>query len=124
MTGDKTMPHTPTPWRVEEGTTLIWGDCLLGDGGAIERLGIPVADAQRQRSWSHQSPPVPVEANAALIVRAVNALEPMREALRRLHEMASFEAGTVNPGQPFWDALAEARAALSLAGGANQGETK
>lgn len=51
----------------------------------------------------------------ALMARAPQLYRRMvilEEALTRLVEMAAFEAGTVNPGQPFWDAIASARAAL------------
>lgn len=63
---------TPGPWRVEEGTTLVWGACTFADDGTIERLGIPVADMCGNPSWS-RDPVVDDDtkaANAALIAAA------------------------------------------------------
>jgi hypothetical protein len=50
-------------------------------------------------------------ANARLIVRAVNAHEAMREALRRITEILS----DLSAGRNYQDAIQKARAALALA---------
>ena len=46
---------TPGPWRVEQDTTLVWGNCTFGDDGVVERLGIPVADMCGNPSWSRDT---------------------------------------------------------------------
>ena len=51
------------------------------------------------------------EANLHLLFAAPD----LYAALERLSNMASFEAGTANPGQPFWDALEQARVILRKA---------
>lgn len=78
--------HTPTPWRVETGTTLIWGDCTICDDGTTpDRLGVPVADAQLARPWSDGRPSYnEADANAAFIVRAVNSHDALVKALENI----------------------------------------
>ena len=70
--------HTPTPWRVEVGTTLIWGGCNPDDS-TTRGMGVPVAKC-------HVIGVEDGEANAALIVRAVNSHAALTEAVRVLSE--------------------------------------
>lgn len=67
--------HTPGPWCVEQGTTLVWGDCTLNDDGSPDRLGVPVADAQLARPWAGGEPSHrTAEANACVIAAAPDML--------------------------------------------------
>jgi hypothetical protein len=65
------MAHTPTPWRVEDGTTLIWGKCDPDDKTTYG-MGYPVARLEHPYSSSRLPTPEEQDANAALIVNAVN----------------------------------------------------
>ena len=83
---------TPTPWRVEHDTCLIWGACAEGE----RSMGYPVSNCQMEhRSWSPLRY-VEMEANAAFICLAVNSFEPMRRAL----EWIAKEAGEFGDGAP------------------------
>jgi len=86
--------HTPTPWRVEEGTPLIWGNCNPDDRSTYG-MGYPVARVEHPRSWQKSGLPTPDEqgANAALIVRAVNAHEAMLAALKACADQFDFYVG-------------------------------
>ena len=42
---------TPGPWRLEQGTTLIWGDCDADDL-TTRGMGYPIAEAHRTKPWS------------------------------------------------------------------------
>jgi hypothetical protein len=77
--------HTAIPWRVEEGTTLIWGACVLYEDGAPNYLGFPVASAETARSWSTPAYPSAEvqEANAAFIVKCVNSHAELVAALKQ-----------------------------------------
>jgi len=76
--------HTPTPWRVEQGTGLVWGNCTIFDDGTPDRLGVPVTDGQIERAWSKGNGPSyeEMEANAAFIAKACNAHEALVKALQ------------------------------------------
>ena len=90
---------TPTPWRFgnsDEGVRLILG-------GPRKRYVATVQIYQTPRAYGIADEPER-EANAALIVRAINAHEAMKEALRELmHHPGSITAHE------------QARAALKLA---------
>ena len=71
------MPHSPLPWAIRARITDEWG--LIRDG-----LGLPVANTMfechvpfgwRGMPWGKRKDTVPpiIEANAALIVAAVNS---------------------------------------------------
>lgn len=67
--------HTPTPWRVEQDTTLIWGACNEDDNSSYG-LGYPVAECRitpMNMSWAKGPNADEGEANAELIVKAVNS---------------------------------------------------
>lgn len=74
MTNSPSTDATPRPWRVEEGTTLIWGACNPDDLSSYG-MGYPVAQACLSRGWNQRHEPTVEQAtaNAALIVEAVNA---------------------------------------------------
>lgn len=64
--------HTPTPWTCPDGRTVIAGKFVICDTA---------------QPLSHDWTDGVSAANAALIVRAVNAFEPMRLALEKIAEM-------------------------------------
>ena len=79
--------NTPGPWRVEQDTTLIWGNCDPEDRSTYG-MGYPVAEAKIM--WGHGSPFCrsarhdEAEANARLIAAAPDmyvALDACRVAL-------------------------------------------
>ena len=84
---------TPGEWRVEDRTTLVWGDCNQNDTSTYG-MGYPIAEARRTPSASWAKGPKDyeeAEANAQLIAmapdlaRKVIAAEKLAEALR-LHQ--------------------------------------
>ncbi|UXO93966.1 hypothetical protein Pan3_44 [Pseudanabaena phage Pan3] len=68
------MTHTPEPWRVEEGTTLIWGACnpddrtTYGMGYDIAQCRITPSLLKGRAPWVDEG-----KANARRIVAAINA---------------------------------------------------
>ena len=72
---------TPGPWRVEDGTTLIWGNCNPDDH-STRGMGYPIAKAMINPSgnWSTGPYADEGEANARLIAAAPELLA----ALKRL----------------------------------------
>lgn len=72
------MAHTPTPWNVRDSEIYTEPENTIAiDAGALCVAGVVGDDAT-------------AEANARLIVRAVNAFEPMREALEALVSLSHF----------------------------------
>jgi hypothetical protein len=69
--------HTPGPWRVEDGTTLVWGACL-NDDETTYGMGYPVALAQTLLGsgspFSREFRIDEAEANARLIAAAPELL--------------------------------------------------
>jgi hypothetical protein len=80
--------HTKLPWRVEKGTGLVWGDCTIFEDGTPDRLGVPVTDGQLERPWSQGKGPTydEIEANADLIVKAVNNHDTLVKALETIRD--------------------------------------
>ena len=83
---------TPGEWRVEDRTTLIWGDCNQNDTSNYG-MGYPIAEARRMPSASWTKGPKDyeeAEANAHLIAmapalaRKVIAAEKLAEAVREI----------------------------------------
>lgn len=70
--------HTPGPWRVEQGTTLVWGNCNPDDH-STRGMGYPIADARINPSgnWSTGPYADEGEANARLIAAAPEMLEAL-----------------------------------------------
>jgi hypothetical protein len=82
------MAHTPGPWRVEEGTTLIWGACNPEDKTSYG-MGYPVAKCETPYSWSKANKPSvdEQEVNARLIAAAPDLLEALKKDAARLHRI-------------------------------------
>jgi hypothetical protein len=89
MSNHKTATHTPTPWRVEQGTDLIWGACNPDDQSSYG-MGYPVVEG-KSASWKPYKPSMEErEANAAFIVEAVNSHEALKTRIQELEaELAS-----------------------------------
>ncbi len=102
---------TPGPWSSYATSSaadmpLRW--TIAGHGATVAQFFATNLPEQEQVANAHYI----ALAHPAAVLALLDECERMREALKRLADLASFEAGTVNPGQPFWDALAQARAAL------------
>lgn len=70
--------HTKGPWRVEEGTTLIWGNCDPDDKSTYG-MGYPIARCEFPRHWNPRCPSEDERiANAALIAAAPDLLFALR----------------------------------------------
>lgn len=73
---------TKGPWRVEEGTTLIWGACNRDDNSSYG-MGYPVAEAQMPRRWNGDNPTTEeIDTNA----RAIASLPDLIAELKRTRE--------------------------------------
>ena len=70
--------HTPGPWKVEEGTTLVWthDPDIPGTYG----MGFPVAMLLGRRRWNRDNRPTPdeQEASARLIAAAPEMFELLK----------------------------------------------
>lgn len=74
---------TPRPWRVEKGTTVIWSDNAYDPG--TNCVGCIVARIAQPSSWKGSRPTVDEqEANAALVVKAVNHFDEAVDLLRKV----------------------------------------
>lgn len=80
----ETVKHTPGAWRVEQGTTIVWGNCNP-DGHSTRGMGYPIADARINPSgnWSTGPYADEGEANARLIA----ASPTMKDALAGLLDL-------------------------------------
>lgn len=79
------MTHTPGPWRIEEGTTLIWGNCDPDDRSSYG-MGYPIMDAQYPRPWRRSNPTNDeIEANCSLVAAAPDLLVALKEARDFIH---------------------------------------
>ena len=80
---------TKGPWRLEQGTTLIWGACIPEDASS-RGMGYPISECRITAisSWAKGPDADAGEANARLIAlspdlaRRVIAAEKLAEALR------------------------------------------
>lgn len=81
--------HTKGPWRVEEGTTLIWGACDpedLSDRG----MGYPITECKTSAGyslWAKGPSADEGEANARLIAAAPDLLEALEGAILTLEQV-------------------------------------
>lgn len=72
---------TPGPWRVEYGTTLVWGNCDSEDQSS-SGMGYPVAEARitPAGSWTKRPDVIEGDANAHLIAAAPELYEALKAA--------------------------------------------
>ena len=119
-------PWTKGPWRVEQDTTLVWGHCSYDDSGAVDCLGIPVAEVQTGagRYWGRAFNDGEISANARLIAAAPMLYEALESFIAAWDgknvEMNSPEIGGHDdiPPHPWHEEwLFHARAALARARG-------
>ncbi len=84
--------HTPGPWRVEDGTTLVWGNCNPDDNSS-RGMGYPIAESRINPSgnWSTGPYADEGEANARLIAAAPELLEALKAAVSQVHLTNSSE---------------------------------
>jgi hypothetical protein len=83
---------TPGPWRVEQDTTLIWGDCNPDDTTSYG-MGYPIAECRVTRSASWAKGPRghgEAEANARLIAVAPEMFEALKATLPVLEASEGF----------------------------------
>lgn len=79
--------HTPTPWRVEQDTDLIWGACNPDDKSSYG-MGYAIVEGKSGERYSSYKPKMDErEANAAFIVKAVNAWYDADALRARLAEL-------------------------------------
>lgn len=112
--------HTPGPWRVEDGTTLIWGDCIPHDHSS-RGMGYPIAACRTNPSgnWSTGPYADEAEANARLIAAAPDLLAAVQKLMALNNEHAPFGGEFYQDRLDCaWDA---ARAALAKAEGRADG---
>lgn len=104
--------YTPGPWRVEEGTTLIWGDCRQDDETNYG-LGYPVAECRLTPSASWAKGPrtyEEAEANAQLVAAAPEMLQALRKLVLQDYNITT--------GRPFeMSSLTEAILVIAKAEG-------
>lgn len=81
MSGSK---HTPGPWRVEEGTTLIWGNCNPDDT-STRGMGYPIAEARINPSGNWSTGPYADEGNCN--ARVISAAPDLLKAAKNLLEI-------------------------------------
>ncbi len=96
--------HTPTPWEVskgrdneKDGLAEVWGSIVGGDW-YVARIWADVKGSEKM-----------AEANAGLIVRAVNSHDDLLAALKVLLASASYSTEAMD------DAEEQARAAIAKA---------
>jgi len=82
--------HTKGPWRVEEGTTLVWGACNPDDLTNYG-MGYPVAECRITpiSSWAKGPDSDEGEANARLIAAAPDMINELRQCAVELEEAAN-----------------------------------
>ena len=110
------MAHTPTPWDITRSRGPVDGEYDFGITAEIGGRTEVIAEAFGWVSEIHKSP---AEANAAFIVRAVNAHEAVVEVLEELHAMVWGECPSLLNEDSGGNARLDGaiRAALALAKG-------
>ena len=117
--------HTPTPWgwyAEDSSMVILCGHNQSGDLDPMEQhvASITPCQACQDRTkdknvWTWGRCTTPTEANAAFIVRAVNAHDELAEALRGLIEACTAEFNEKGAGGYALARLSDARTALAKA---------
>lgn len=95
----KMTDHTPTPWRVEQDTDLIWGACNPDDKSSYG-MGYAIVEGKSGEKYSRYKPEMDERmANAAFIVKAVNNHDALVKALRE--SAADIVGSCKNPEDPY-----------------------
>lgn len=107
---------TPRPWRQEAMATTVWGDCDAGDPSSTG-MGYPIVEIAHPQRWMRRGFPGPSErqANAALIIAAVNHHEELIAALQMVVD--AYTDRTMGSVYGMERALPYAHAALARAKG-------
>lgn len=111
--------HTPGPWRVETGTTVVWGACDPDDKSSYG-MGYPVADARNSPyfRWAGGPDADEGEANARLIAAAPEMREAAKGAREALVQAKALIHRQLGLEQPQLDAAIDALdAAIAKADG-------
>lgn len=114
--------HTPGPWRVEEGTTLIWGECNPDDLTTYG-MGYPIAECRLTPAASWAKGPrkyEEAEANARLIAAAPDMLKALRVIAATLPHMGGSERSTHSLLAQATDAIAKATSPTLPVGGSDE----
>lgn len=115
--------HTKGPWRVEEGTTLIWGACNPDDSSTYG-MGYPIIECRISPAsqWAVTKGPKSGEgeANAHLTAAAPDLLEALFACEKQAEEVRLILIGHLNEPErtAFWKAInirEFARAAIAKA---------
>ena len=102
------MKFTPGPWRVEEGTFLVWAD------SDAREFDIPIVRCKREyRHWGRRMPDEEHEAN----VRLIAAAPDMYEALEEARQLINGDLVGVEWKRACQDFMRHSRAALAKARG-------
>jgi hypothetical protein len=110
-----TQKHTPTPWRAGSYSSIV-GVPIMAQPDPKQNT-IIVAGTRSAAATTPDGFRAEVEANAAFIVRAVNAHDDLVKALRELIESMPAEGQAVPRANTLWRGMmTRARAALSKAG--------
>lgn len=93
--------HTPGPWRIEDGTTLIWGNCNPDDRTSYG-MGYPVADGHFPRRYCTERPTIDeIDGNVRLIAAAPDLLAALKGLISMLDPSGDFD----DPNSPIADAI-------------------
>ena len=105
---------TKGPWRVEEGTDLVWGACDPEDRSTYG-MGYPIMRGVAPQSLRHSHPtPEEREANARVAAASPSLAEALAEALAYLEGSNPMETSGGHKNATLREAI---RAALSAARG-------
>lgn len=104
--GDAVVNHpwTPGPWRVEQGTLLVWGACDSDDSSSYG-TGYPVCVGCHAAGWAKHEKPLTEEqeANAHLIAAAPEMAELLEKMAADIRETADtsyqLEDGSIHPAE-------------------------
>lgn len=106
-------PWTPGPWRVEQGTLLVWGACDPDDSSSYG-MGYPVCVGCQPAAWAKNDKPMPEEqaANARLIAAAPEMAELFEQWIEPYRGLSNGELSVIF-GDKVRHTITETRALLA-----------